>query len=110
MQGKPGPVVIALPEDMLTEMAEVTDAPRAEAVPIWPGLTQMAELQKSLWAAERPMAILGGGGWTERASARFVRFAERFELPVGGAFRRASAFDGEHHNLPARSAYRSTRS
>ena len=99
MQGRPGPVVIALPEDMLTEMAAVADAPRAEPVPIWPGLTQMAELQKMLWAAERPVAILGGGGWTKRASAAFARFAERFDLPVVGSFRRASAFDGEHDNF-----------
>src|SRR5271166_2843713 len=99
MQGRPGPVVIALPEDMLTEMAAVTDAPRVEPAPIWPGLTQMAELQKMLWAAERPIAILGGGGWTKRASAAFVRFAERFDLPVAGSFRRSSAFDGEHGNF-----------
>jgi acetolactate synthase-1/2/3 large subunit len=72
MQGRPGPVVIALPEDMLTEMAAVEDAPRAEPVPIWPGLTQMAELQKMLWAAKSPIAILGGGGWTKRASAAFA--------------------------------------
>ena len=99
MQGRPGPVVIALPEDMLTEMAAVPDAPRAEPVPIWPGLTQMAELQKMLWAAERPIAILGGGGWTKRASAAFARFAERFDLPVTGSFRRSSTFDGEHDNF-----------
>jgi acetolactate synthase-1/2/3 large subunit len=99
MQGRPGPVVIALPEDMLTEMAAVTDAPRVEPAPIWPGPTQMAELQKMLWAAERPIAILGGGGWTKRASAAFARFAERFDLPVVGSFRRASAFDGEHDNF-----------
>jgi acetolactate synthase-1/2/3 large subunit len=98
MQGRPGPVVIALPEDMLLETAEVADAPKAVAVPSWPGLTQMAELQKMLWAAERPIAILGGPGWTERASAAFARFAERFDMPVVGSFRRTSAFDGEHAN------------
>ena len=99
MQGRPGPVVIALPEDMLTEAAAATDALRAEPAPIWPGQTQMAELQKMLWAAERPIAILGGGGWTKRASAAFARFAERFDLPVAGSFRRSSAFDGEHDNF-----------
>jgi acetolactate synthase I/II/III large subunit len=98
MQGRPGPVVIALPEDMLFETAAAADAPRVEPAPIWPGLAQMAELQKMLWAAERPIAILGGGGWTERARAAFARFAERFVLPVTGSFRRASAFDGEHAN------------
>jgi acetolactate synthase-1/2/3 large subunit len=99
MQGRPGPIVIALPEDMLMETAAVADAPRVAPAPIWPGLTQMAELQKMLWAAERPIAILGGGGWTERSRAAFARFAERFELPVAGSFRRASAFDGDHQNF-----------
>ena len=98
MQGRPGPVVIALPEDMLAETAAATDAPRAIASPIWPGLAQMAELQKMLWAARRPIAILGGAGWTERASAAFARFAERLDIPVVGSFRRASLFDGEHSN------------
>ena len=98
MQGRPGPVVIALPEDMLTEQAVAVDAPRVEAAPIWPGLTQMADLQKLLSRAERPIAVLGGPGWTERASKAFARFAERFDMPVAGSFRRASAFDGEHPN------------
>jgi acetolactate synthase-1/2/3 large subunit len=98
MQGRPGPVVLALPEDMLVEAAEVVDAPRTDATSIWPGLTQMAKLQKILWKAERPIAILGGPGWTERASAAFARFAERFEMPVVGSFRRASVFDGEHES------------
>ena len=99
MQGRPGPVVIALPEDVLTELASVADAPRAEAAPIWPGQTQMADLQKMLWAAKNPIAILGGGGWSERAGAAFLRFAERFDLPVVGSFRRASLVDGGHPNF-----------
>ena len=98
MQGRPGPVAIALPEDMLVETAGVSDAPYVTAVAIWPGLPQMAELQKMLWSAERPIAILGGAGWTERASAAFARFAERFDMPVAGSFRRASVFDGEHES------------
>ena len=98
MQGRPGPVVISLPEDMLTDLAEVDDVLRAEPAPIWPGLTQMAELQKMLWAAERPIAIVGGPGWTPAASASVMRFAERFDLAVVGEFRRASALDGEHPN------------
>ena len=98
MQGRPGPVVIALPEDVLTDRAAVADAPRAEAAPIWPGLTQMADLQKRLWAAKRPLVIVGGPGWTANASASVLRFAERFDLPVAAQFRRASALDGEHPN------------
>ena len=98
MQGRPGPVVVALPEDVLVEMADVPDAPRAEAAPIWPGQTQMADLQKRLWAAQRPLVIVGGPGWTEKASASVLRFAERFDLPVAAQFRRASALDGDHPN------------
>ena len=58
----------------------------------------MAELQKMLWAAERPIVILGGGGWSERAGAALQRFAERFDLPVATSFRRATLFDGGHQN------------
>ncbi len=99
MQGRPGPVVISLPEDVLTEMATVGDAPRAEPAPIWPGLTQMAELQKLLWAAERPIAIIGGAGWTQRAGESVLRFAARFELPLAASFRRASLVDNDHKNF-----------
>ncbi|HLH49974.1 MAG TPA: thiamine pyrophosphate-binding protein [Roseiarcus sp.] len=98
MQGRPGPVAIALPEDVLTDMAAAADAMRVEPAPIWPGLTQMAELQKMLWAARRPIAIVGGGGWDQRATQALRRFAERFDLPVAASFRRGSLFDGEHQN------------
>ncbi len=98
MQGRPGPVVIALPEDVLTEAADVADARRVEPAAIWPGPTQMAELQKMLWAAKSPIAILGGGGWSERAGVAFMRFAERFDLPVAASFRCASLVDGGHPN------------
>ncbi len=98
LQGRPGPVVIALPEDVLTEVASVADAPRVEPALPWPGLPQMAELQKMLWAAARPVAVLGGGGWTAAARAAVTRFAERFALPVATSFRRASLFDAAHCN------------
>ena len=98
MQGRPGPVVIALPEDMLVEPASVADAARVEPVPTWPGQTQMAELQKLLWAASSPVAILGGSGWDQKACDAFRRFAERFDLPVATSFRRAALFDNDHGN------------
>ncbi len=96
MQGRPGPVVISLPEEMLIERAQPIKLPRIEPVATWPGLTQMAELQKMLWAAKSPIAIIGGGGWTEEASLRFQRFADRFDLPVAASFRRQSLFPGDH--------------
>jgi acetolactate synthase-1/2/3 large subunit len=94
--GRPGPVVVALPEDMLTETAAVADAPPYAPVETHPGLAQMAELQKLLWAAKRPIALLGGARWSEAAMARFARFAERFDLPVACSFRRQMLFPHDH--------------
>jgi acetolactate synthase-1/2/3 large subunit len=94
--GRPGPVVIALPEDMLVERIAVPDAPAFEPVEIWPGLTDMSRLQKMLWAAERPVVLLGGSRWSPAACAAVTRFAERFALPVATSFRRAHLFDPAH--------------
>src|SRR5580765_1168211 len=76
--GRPGPVVIALPEDMLTERVAVSDALAADPIETWPGLTDMAQLQKMFWAAERPLMVLGGSRWSEQACAATLRVAERF--------------------------------
>jgi acetolactate synthase-1/2/3 large subunit len=94
--GRPGPVVIALPEDMLTEEASVANAPPYEPVETHPSLGQMAELQKLLWAAKRPIAILGGSRWSAQSVQRLVRFAERFSLPVSTSFRRQMLFPADH--------------
>jgi acetolactate synthase-1/2/3 large subunit len=99
MQGRPGPVVVSLPEDVLVETARVADAPRVEPAAIWPGQTQMAELQKLLWAAERPVVVFGGGGWNARAGAALTRFSERFDLPLIASFRRSSVVDNDHPNF-----------
>ena len=69
--GRPGPVVIALPEDMLVERIAVPDAPAFELVETWPGATDMSRLQKLLWAAERPVVLLGGSRWSAPACAAF---------------------------------------
>ena len=94
--GRPGPVVIALPEDMLVERVAVADAPAFEPVETWPGLTDMSRLQKLLWAAERPIMLLGGSRWSQAAYAAVARFADRFALPVATTFRRAHLFSPEH--------------
>ena len=73
------------------------------------GSTQMAELQKMLWAAERPIAILGGPGWTPRASAAFARFAERFDMPVVGRSAAPAPSTASTTIMPARSAFGPTR-
>ncbi len=97
--GKPGPVVIALPEDMLVESADVSDAPPFHPGETHPGLTQMAELQKRLWAAKQPLVLVGGSRWTARAVDRITRFAERFDLPVATTFRRQDLFSATHPNF-----------
>jgi len=94
--GRPGPVVIALPEDMLTERVDLPDAPAFESVETWPGLSDMMKLQKLIWAAERPIMLLGGSRWSDNAFAAVARFAERFALPVCTTFRRGHLFDALH--------------
>ncbi len=96
MSGRPGPVVIALPEDMLTEAAVVADASRVEATETHPSLTQMIDLQKRLWAAKRPVALLGGSRWDALAVERYARFAQRFELPTAVTFRRQMLMSADH--------------
>jgi acetolactate synthase-1/2/3 large subunit len=94
--GRPGPVVLALPEDMLRDETDAAGARPWVQVETWPGAAQMAQLQKMLWAASRPVAILGGSRWSETAVAAFRRFAERFDLPVACSFRRQMLFDHDH--------------
>ena len=94
--GRPGPVVIALPEDMLVEQVTVQDAPAFAAVETWPGQNDMSRLQKLIWAASRPIVLAGGSRWSEPASAALQRFAERFALPVATTFRRAHLIDALH--------------
>lgn len=98
MSGRKGPVVIALPEDMLIEMASVADAPVVEPLETHPSLSQMAQLQKRLWAAKKPIVIAGGTGWSQQAVDRLVRFSENFQLPVAVSFRRQMLFPAHHPN------------
>ena len=94
--GRPGPVVIALPEDMLVEKVMVADAPAFSPVETWPGQNDMSRLQKLLWGAKQPIVLAGGSRWSEGASAALARFAERFALPVATSFRRAHLMDALH--------------
>mgnify|MGYP003575058877 CR=1 FL=1 len=94
--GRPGPVVLALPEDMLTDMVEASDARPYRRLETAPGADAMAELAQALRRAERPLVLLGGGGWDREAVANIQRFAERNQLPVAAAFRRQDRFDNRH--------------
>src|SRR5690606_5529711 len=90
------PVVISLPEDMLTQEATVPDAPPVVPAETWPALADMMRMQKMLAQSKRPIAIVGGSHWSEKACASLRRFAERFELPVIASFRRQALFPGTH--------------
>jgi len=93
ISGRPGPVVLALPEDMLKDVAEVADRPRVTrpAQPVCPN--GFAVLMEMLGQAKNPIAIIGGANWSPSARANFQIFAERIGLPVACAFRQQDAFD-----------------
>lgn len=94
--GRPGPVVIALPEDMLTEAADIADALQYAVTETHPGAAQMVELTQRLAAAERPVMVLGGSRWSEAATRQIAAFAEAFSLPVYCSFRRQMLFSADH--------------
>ena len=88
VSGRPGPVVIALPEDMLCDVVEAVDRPELAPPLQAPDPYELDLLFEQLRAAERPIAIVGGAGWDAEAGQDFAKFAERIGLPVAGAFRR----------------------
>ena len=96
MSGRPGPVVLALPEDMLTTEAAVADLAHYQTVQPAPAPADIAKLAELLSRAQRPVAILGGSGWNLAALADIRAFAEAWQLPVGCAFRFQDLFDNAH--------------
>ncbi|RYE02906.1 MAG: thiamine pyrophosphate-binding protein [Sphingomonadales bacterium] len=91
-QGRPGPVVISLPEDMLDDVASVADAPRVVPAETAPAPADMAGLGALLAEAKQPLVIVGGSRWSDETCAELVAFAGRLDLPVATAFRRAHLF------------------
>ncbi|MEP9400805.1 thiamine pyrophosphate-binding protein [Sphingomonas sp. VNH70] len=89
--GRPGPVVIALPEDMLVEEAATTDRPALAVQPSTLDPADFGTLFAQLQTAHSPVAIVGGAGWDAATGANFATFAERWGIPVAGAFRRQDA-------------------
>ena len=96
--GRPGPVVLSLPEDMLAETATCEDAACYQRVLAHPGAADLAYIRDSLEAAQRPLFILGGSGWSRSAVEDLQAFAEANALPVAVSFRRQDRFDNEHPN------------
>jgi len=98
MQGRPGPVVLALPEDMLTSSTSAPVLPRVEPALAWPAPGALREVRTLLLAAQRPFVLVGGGGWDAAACEALQRFAEGWQLPVGCAFRFQDLMDNAHPN------------
>jgi acetolactate synthase-1/2/3 large subunit len=91
MSGRPGPVVLALPEDMLRDQAIGADRPRVTAPAQVPCPGALDTLMALLKDATNPVAIVGGAGWNEGAAYHFAEFAHTLGLPVATAFRRLDA-------------------
>jgi len=94
--GRPGPVVIALPKDMLGERCRTPIAPAYRPVETAPGAEDMAALESLIGRSLRPIMVLGGGRWNPDACAAVTRFAERFDMAVATSYRRAPLFDALH--------------
>ncbi|MBG9387247.1 thiamine pyrophosphate-binding protein [Caenimonas aquaedulcis] len=96
MNGRPGPVVLVLPEDMLVKDTKARPLPRVEAVQAWSDPGSLREVREMLLQSKKPFVIAGGGGWTPQAAQALQRFAENWKLPVGNAFRFQDTFDNHH--------------
>jgi acetolactate synthase-1/2/3 large subunit len=96
MQGRPGPVVLALPEDMLVTPTAAPVLPRVEPAQAWPAPGGLRSLRERLLAAQRPFLIAGGAGWDADSCKALQRFAENWQLPVGCGFRFQDTFDNRH--------------
>jgi len=96
MNGRPGPVVLVLPEDMLTRPVQARPLPRVEPAQAWSDPGALRELRTLLLASQRPLVLAGGGGWTPQSAAALQRFAENWQLPVANTFRFQDTFDNHH--------------
>ncbi|MDJ0820243.1 MAG: thiamine pyrophosphate-binding protein [Paracoccaceae bacterium] len=99
LSGRPGPVVLSLPEDMLYDTFAAPPAPARVTTPRYqPAPDAMAALQTRLAQAQRPLVMAGGGGWTPAGIAALQRFAETQNLPVGVSFRSQALMNNDHPN------------
>jgi acetolactate synthase-1/2/3 large subunit len=96
LSGRPGPVVLGFPEEVLAVEANSEDAAPATVPRPQPSAADMARLRTKLSDAQRPMLIVGGAGWSREAAEDLKTFAETFDVPVASAFRRQDHFDNRH--------------
>jgi acetolactate synthase-1/2/3 large subunit len=99
VSGRPGPVVVSLPEDMLTDLVEVADTPAFHRNEPQPGEGDMARLREMLQAATNPLVLVGGGGWSAQAGADLQAFAAANNLPLTTSFRVQDIVDNRHPNF-----------
>ncbi|MDO8606767.1 MAG: thiamine pyrophosphate-binding protein [Phaeospirillum sp.] len=95
LSGRPGPVALILPEDVLAERAEVADVERLPPALPHPGPCRLNRLGELLAKARRPLAVVGGGGWSQDAATLFAKFAEAWNIPVASAFRCQDIVDND---------------
>ncbi len=93
LAGRPGPVVVSLPKDMLDEPVHVQPHPAVRAVETAPSPDDMRELERLIAGARRPLLVLGGTRWDEDSRGAARKFAERFDMPVATSYRRLPLFD-----------------
>lgn len=96
--GRPGPVVLALPEDMLSAAVDVPDIAAPSRIAAEASETAVAAIREALADTRRPLVVAGGPHWSPEAGARLARFAESYDLPVAVSFRRQSYMDNRHPN------------
>ena len=96
--GRPGPVVLALPEDMLTDTTDAADADRWQPVTTYPAAADIKKTVKILLKSKKPMVIVGGSGWSEATRLGLQEFAEKLAIPVVNSFRCQDYIDHDHPN------------
>ena len=94
--GRPGPVVLVLPEDMLEDRTDAADCPPAPLAHAHPGSGELVALRELLVTAQRPFVIVGGAPWSDAACEAIVRFATTNDLPVCCSYRRLDLFPSRH--------------
>ena len=99
MSGRPGPVALALPEDMLAQMTDTPDLSPVKLTPVAPAKSELDQISQMLSAAERPLLLLGGTCWSKDGHGAAIAFAQAHGIPVAVAFRRQGLFPHDHPNF-----------
>ncbi len=94
--GRPGPVVVGLPDDMQSDRVAVTVGDSYKDIHTYPSPASLEELRTRISAAKQPLVLIGGSRWSQKACDAFRRFIDNYNLPVAACFRRQDLFDNHH--------------